>query len=118
MTHRRPSIPTALAACLLLAAACDNPSGPQRPDLFEVTFLGNPAGSLSFEPRDIGGGIVVGTAATAGGTRAVVWSGGFSPVGPAVPAGCSSMANAVAGSFVVGQVTCPAAGGGVDVSGW
>jgi uncharacterized membrane protein len=116
---------SALLACTcvlaLFASACkDSPTDPSKPDEFDVTFLGMPAGTESFVPEAVAAGRVVGTARTAGVARAVQWSAGvFSPVGPDAPAGCESEALGARTGFTVGQITCRDAGGvPVDAYGW
>ena len=124
MIHR--PLLRACAAVLALAAAgaCKkSPTDPSRPGTFVVTYIGAPAGAVSFTPRAVADGRVVGVAVFANGARAVQWAGGgFSPVGPAVPAGCHSEPLAARGGFTVGQVTCTAsgapAGQPVDAYGW
>jgi hypothetical protein len=117
MTHR----PALLACALALAAsACDkSPTDPSRPDRYDVTFLGAPAGAESFTPRAISAGRVVGTARAGTDVWAVQWSGGaFSPVGPDAPAGCESEARGARLAFTVGQITCRAGGTATDAYGW
>jgi uncharacterized membrane protein len=82
-----------------------------------------PAGAQSFAPRAVAGGRVVGVATDASRAWAVQWTaGGFSLIGPVVPAGCHSEPTAARGGMTVGQVTCTAsgapAGQPVDAYGW
>lgn len=124
MTHR----PLLRACAAVLAAAAiagcrGTPTDPARPGTYEVAFIGVPAGAQSFAPRAVAGGRVVGVAADANRAWAVQWTaGGFSLIGPAVPAGCHSEPTAARGGMTVGQVTCTAsgapAGQPVDVYGW
>lgn len=116
---------SALLACTcvlaLFASACeDTPTDPSKPDEYDVSFLGLPAGAESFTPQAVAAGRVVGTARTGGVARAVQWSAGaFSPVGPDAPAGCESEALGARTGFTVGQTTCFGAGGvPVDAYGW
>jgi hypothetical protein len=124
MIHR----PLIRACAAVLAAAAvagcrGTPTDPARPGTYQVTFIGVPAGAQSFAPRAVAGERVVGVAADANRAWAVQWTaGGFSLIGPAVPAGCHSEPTAARGGATVGQVTCTAtgapAGQPVDVYGW
>lgn len=124
MIHR--SLVCACAAVLALTAAAGcrrTPTDPGRPETYLVTPMGVPAGALSFVPRAVAGGRVVGVAADANRAWAVQWvAGSFAVIGPPVPAGCHSEPTAARGGFTVGQVTCTASGapGGqpVDAYGW
>ncbi|HYW13987.1 MAG TPA: hypothetical protein VE871_18630 [Longimicrobium sp.] len=120
MPHR-----CALLACTcvlaLFASACrDTPTDPSKPDEFDVSFLGMPAGAESFTPQAVAAGRVVGTARVGGAARAVQWfAGAFAPVGPDAPAGCESEALGARVAFTVGQITCAGPGGvPVDAYGW
>jgi hypothetical protein len=113
-----------VCALALLAAACDNsPTDPSKPGTFNVVFIGVPVDAVSFTPRAIAGGRVVGTASDEATTWAVEWQpGGFRRLLPAAPPGCHSEPLAARGAFTVGQVTCTAsgdpAGQPLDAYGW
>jgi hypothetical protein len=120
MLHR-----SALLACTcalaVLAAACDgSPTDPSRPGEYNVVFLGLPAGAESFTPRAVSGGRVVGTARAGNVVWAVQWAGGgFTRIGPDVPAACESEALGARVAFTVGQVTCYGVGDApTDAYGW
>jgi hypothetical protein len=113
----------AVLAAVAIAGCRGTPTDPARPGTYQVTFIGVPAGAQSFAPRAVAGVRVVGMAADANRTWAAQWTpGGFSLIGPAVPAGCHSEPTAARGGMTVGQVTCTAsgapAGQPVDVYGW
>ena len=110
------------AACVAVAAgACDNsPTDPSRPGQYQLIFLGKPQDAESFTPRAVAAGRVVGTARRGNVVWAVQWAnGGFSRIGPDVPAECASEPTAARGAFTVGQVVCTAAGDQpTDAYGW
>lgn len=120
MLHRSALLAFSCALAVL-ASACDkSPTDPSRPPEYDVVFLGAPADAESFTPHGLYAGRVVGTARADGRAWAVQWAaGGFSRIGPDLPAGCDSEALAARAAFTVGQVTCFGAGGAPsDAYGW
>jgi uncharacterized membrane protein len=120
MLHRSAACALLCASAMLAVGCRDTPTDPSRPEKYDVTFLGVPAGAESFTPRAVSAGRVVGTARGGGEVWAVQWSNGvFTRIGPTVPAGCESEPVAARGAFTVGQVTCTGAGDTpVDAYGW
>jgi uncharacterized membrane protein len=121
MLHRSAACALLCAASVFAAGGCrKSPTDPSKPEKYDVTFLGVPAGAESFTPRAVSAGRVVGTARAGGAVWAAQWANGvFTRIGPDVPAGCQSEPVAARGAFTVGQVTCTGPGGTpTDAYGW
>jgi uncharacterized membrane protein len=120
MLHRSALLAFSCALAVFASACRDSPTDPSRPPEYDVVFLGAPEGAESFTPHGLFAGRVVGTARAGGRAYAVQWAaGGFSRIGPDVPAECESEALAARVAYTVGQVTCSGAGGTpADAYGW